>query len=192
MGIFDNASSVVINNKEVQSIVRVSDGAVLYQKAQSHSYALAFSSATYQTDSSGDVTVSVTLTDNGVAVSGETVSFSDGSSVYTGITNNSGIATLTLSGLTSNITVTASFESVTDTCTITVPTKKATTFYVRAREVYLRDSDGIGLVGKTVICTTKSGTYTVVTGQSGYVDAYEYRALYVFEGDSEYEGCTYQ
>ena len=68
MGIFDNATSVVIGNKEVQSIVRVSDGAVLYQKAASHSYALAFSSASYQTDSSGDVTVYVTLTDNGVPV----------------------------------------------------------------------------------------------------------------------------
>ena len=96
MGIFDNASSVVIGNKEVQSIVRVSDGAVLYQKAQSHSYALAFSSASYQTDSSGDVTVSVTLTDNGVAVSGQTVSFSDGSSLYTGITNSNGVASVTV------------------------------------------------------------------------------------------------
>ena len=110
MGIFDNATSVVIGNKEVQSIVRVSDGAVLYQKAASHSYALAFSSATYQTDSSGDVTVSVTLTDNGVPVSGETVSFSDGSSVYTGITNNNGVATCTLNYL-NNGTVTASYSN---------------------------------------------------------------------------------
>ena len=110
MGIFDNATSVVINNKEVQSIVRVSDGAVLYQKAASHSYALGFSSATYQTDSSGDVTVSVTLTDNGVPVSGETVSFSDGSSVYTGITNNSGVATCTLNYL-NNGTVSASYSN---------------------------------------------------------------------------------
>ena len=111
MGIFDNATSVVINNKEVQSIVRVSDGAVLYQKAASHSYALAFSSATYQTDSSGDVTVSVTLTDNGVPVSGETVNFSDATSVYTGITNNLGVATCTLNYL-NNGTVTASYSNV--------------------------------------------------------------------------------
>ena len=191
MGIFDNATSVVIGNKEVQSIVRVSDGAVLYQKAASHSYALVFSSATYQTDSSGDVTVSVTLTDNGSPVSGQTVSFSDGTSLYTGITNNSGIATLTLSGLTSNVTVTASFESVTDTCTITVPSKKATHFYVRGREIYLRDSDSVGLVGKTVIVQSRNGTYTVITGQSGYVDSYEYRATYVFDGDDEYEACSY-
>ena len=110
MGIFDNATSVVIGNKEVQSIVRVSDGAVLYQKAASHSYALAFSSATYQTDSNGDVTVSVTLTDDGSPVSGQTVSFSDGSSVYTGITNNSGVATCTLNYL-NNGTVTASYSN---------------------------------------------------------------------------------
>ena len=117
MGIFDNASSVVIGNKEVQSIVRVSDGAILYQKAASHSYALAFSSASYQTDSSGDVTVSVTLTDNGVAVSGETVSFSDGSSVYTGITNSSGVCTLAYHCET-NKTLTASYSNVTCSCNV--------------------------------------------------------------------------
>jgi len=109
--------SLVINNKEVQSIVRVSDGAVLYQKAASHSYALAFSSATYQTDSSGDVTVSVTLTDNGVPVSGETVSFSDGSSVYTGITNNNGVASLNYN-CQANKTLTASFGNVSASCSI--------------------------------------------------------------------------
>lgn len=117
MGIFDNASSVVIGNKEVQSIVRVSDGAVLYQKAASHSYALAFSSATYQTDSSGDVTVYVTLTDNGVPVSGETVNFSDATSVYTGITNNNGVASLNYN-CQANKTLTASFGNVSASCSI--------------------------------------------------------------------------
>ena len=117
MGIFDNASSVVIGNKEVQSIVRVSDGAVLYQKAASHSYALAFSSATYQTDSSGDVTVYVTLTDNGVPVSGESISFSDGSSLYTGITNNNGVASLNYN-CQANKTLTASFGNVSASCSI--------------------------------------------------------------------------
>jgi len=33
MGIFDNATSVVINNKEVQSIVITSNNAVIYQKS---------------------------------------------------------------------------------------------------------------------------------------------------------------
>ena len=117
MGIFDNASSVVIGNKEVQSIVRVSDGAVLYQKAQTHSYALAFSSASYQTDSSGDVTVYVTLTDNGVPVSGETVNFSDATSVYTGITNNLGVASVSLN-YHSNGTVTASYSNASATASI--------------------------------------------------------------------------
>lgn len=117
MGIFDNASSVVIGNKEVQSIVRVSDGAVLYQKAASHSYALAFSSASYQTDSCGDVTVYVTLTDNGVPVSGETVNFSDATSVYTGITNNLGVASVSLN-YHSNGTVTASYSNASATASI--------------------------------------------------------------------------
>ena len=118
MGIFDNATSVVIGNKEVQSIVRVSDGAVLYQKAASHSYALAFSSATYQTDSNGDVTVSVTLTDNGVAVSGQSVSFNDGTSVYTGNTNNNGVATLSYH-CEVNKTITATYSNASATCNVT-------------------------------------------------------------------------
>ena len=110
--------SLMIGNKEVQSIVRVSDNAVLYEKVASHSYALAFSSASYQTDSSGDVTVSCTLTDNGVAVSGETVSFSDGSSVYTGLTNNNGVATLQYH-CESNKTLTATYSNASATCNVT-------------------------------------------------------------------------
>lgn len=116
MGIFDNATSVVIGNKEVQSIIGP-NGEVFYQKAASHSYALAFSSATYQTDSNGDVTVSVTLTDNGVPVSGETVNFSDATSVYTGITNNNGVATLQYNCQV-NKTLTASFGNVSASCSI--------------------------------------------------------------------------
>ena len=110
MGIFDNATSVVIGNKEVQSIIGP-NGEVFYQKPVSHSYALSFSSASYQTDSSGDVTVYVTLTDNGVPVSGETVNFSDATSVYTGITNNLGVATCNLNYLV-NGTVSASYSNV--------------------------------------------------------------------------------
>lgn len=117
MSIFDNATSVVIGNKEVQSIVRVSDGAVLYQKAQTHSYALAFSSATYQTDSNGDVTVSVTLTDNGVAVSGQSVSFNDGTSAYTSNTNNNGVATLQYNCQV-NKTLTATYSNVSASCSV--------------------------------------------------------------------------
>ena len=145
MGIFDNATSVVIGNKEVQSIVRVSDGAVLYQKAQTHSYALAFSSATYQTDSSGDVTVSVTLTDNGVPVSGESVSFSDGSSLYTGITNNNGVASLNYNCQT-NKTLTASYSNASASCSIIsnyVPPVQTITFNIPLSSYTLTDPNGI-------------------------------------------------
>ena len=117
MSIFDNATSVVIGNKEVQSIIGP-NGEVFYQKPVSHNYALTWSSATYQTDSSGDVTVSVTLTDNGVPVSGESVSFSDGSSLYTGITNNLGVASVSLN-YHSNGTVTATYSNVSATCNVT-------------------------------------------------------------------------
>lgn len=119
MGIFDNATSVVIGNKEVQSIVRVSDGAVLYQKAQTHSYALSWSSASY-TATGGSCTITCTLTDNGSPVSGATVSVSgsDGS-LYSGITNSSGVATFTVSSNNSgNITYTGSYGNVSASCMV--------------------------------------------------------------------------
>ena len=84
----------------------------------SHSYSLAFGSSSY-TQTGGSVSVSATLTDGGVAVSGATITFTGGSSTVTATTNSSGVATATVS-FTSSGTCTATYGSVSDTASITV------------------------------------------------------------------------
>lgn len=85
-----------------------------------HSYSLAFSQATY-TASGGSATLECTLLEDNVAKSGAsvTVTGSDGS-VYNGITNSQGIASVTVSNISTTITFTASYSNVSDTCTVTV------------------------------------------------------------------------
>ena len=61
-----------------------------------HSYSLAFSAASYVA-SGGSATLSMTLLDNNVPVEGATISVSGSdSSLYTGITDSSGVATVTV------------------------------------------------------------------------------------------------
>ena len=69
--------SLHINNKEIASITRVSDGLILYQKTQPDNYALTVVAdkpilSYYDSESA---TLTATLTNNGVPVSGETVTF---------------------------------------------------------------------------------------------------------------------
>lgn len=85
-----------------------------------HSYSLAFSQASY-TATGGSATLSVTLLDNNVAVSGATVSVTGSdSSLYTGITDSSGIASVTVTNISAETTFTASYSGATATCTVTV------------------------------------------------------------------------
>ena len=85
-----------------------------------HSYSLAFSAASYPA-SSGSATLELTLLDNSVPVSGATVSVTGSdSSSYSCITNSSGVGTVTVSNVSSETTFTATFGSVSDTCTVTV------------------------------------------------------------------------
>lgn len=84
-----------------------------------HDYNLEFSQDIYLA-SSGSATVSCTLTDNGVPVPNATVSLSgsDGS-LYTGITNNNGVFTLSINP-TNNINITANYSNTTTTCSIVI------------------------------------------------------------------------
>ena len=87
-----------------------------------HSYSLAFSAASYVA-TGGSATLECTLLDNNVPVEGATISVSGSdSSLYTGITNSSGIANVTVTGITAQTTFTCSYGGVTDNCTVTVPT----------------------------------------------------------------------
>lgn len=84
-----------------------------------HSYSLAFSQASYAA-TGGSATLSVTLLDNNVPVEGATISVSGSdSSLYTGITNNNGVASVTVS-VSAETTFTATYQNVSDTCTVTV------------------------------------------------------------------------
>ena len=82
-----------------------------------HNYTLALDSDSYTT--SGSLSVSATLLDDGVAVSGATVSFTGGDSAVTATTNSSGVATATVTFSASG-TLTASYSTATDTATVTV------------------------------------------------------------------------
>lgn len=84
MGIFDNATQVMINNKEVQSIKLTSNNAVLYEKGGDN-YLLTLTSdksilSYYDSESA---TLTATLTNNSSPVSGEKVYFYDGNTTQT-------------------------------------------------------------------------------------------------------------
>ena len=106
--------SLTIGNKEVQSIVRVSDNKVLYEKPTN---ILAFGQSTY-TASNGACTINCTLTLNCSVASGETVTLTgtDGSD-YSATTDSNGVATFVLIG-EGNITYTASFNNLSDSCLV--------------------------------------------------------------------------
>ena len=85
-----------------------------------HSYSLAFSQSSYVA-TGGSATLECTLLDNNVPVEGATISVSGSdSSLYSGITNNNGVASVTVTNLSSDTTFTASYSNVSDTCTVTV------------------------------------------------------------------------
>ncbi len=88
MSIFDNATQVMIGNKEVQSII-TSNGGVLYEKQSGDNYLLTLTSdkdilSYYDNDSA---LLTATLTNNGVGVQGEMVRF-DGFLLDTPITRS--------------------------------------------------------------------------------------------------------
>ena len=85
----------------------------------SHDYSIAFDSSSYTT-STGDVTCYVTLLDNSVAVSGASISLTGTGTTVTATTNSSGVATFNLTGISSDCTITATYDNVSDTATITV------------------------------------------------------------------------
>ena len=118
-----------------------------------HNYSIALDQSSYTT--SGSLSVSATLLDNGVAVEGATVSFTGGDSAVTATTNSSGVATATVN-FTSSGTLTASYSNVSDTATVTVQTY-----------LYAPALDG------TETLTQLSGTTTVsngvLSGGAGYL-----------------------
>lgn len=81
-------------------------------------YHIEFSESSY-TAVGGSATLEVYLQSNYQPLSGATVTVTGSdSSLYTGITNSSGIAEIIVSSITGTVTFTASYSNVTDTCTV--------------------------------------------------------------------------
>ena len=138
-------------------------------------YHIEFSESSY-TAVGGSATLEVYLQENyqPKASATVTVTGSDSSS-YTGLTNSSGVATVTVSGLTADTTFTCSYSNVSDTCTVTMPS-------------YLFYDGGVTGNVNTNYTKTNSGVNAAVstTGTkiscSYYGDAY-YKANVLLSGD---------
>ena len=87
----------------------------------SHDYSIAFDSSSYST-SDGNVTAYVTLLDNSNPISGASISLTGTGSTLSATTNSSGVATFNLTGISSDCTLTATYDNVSDTATVTVST----------------------------------------------------------------------
>lgn len=82
-------------------------------------YHIEFSEDSY-TATGGAVTLECIVQQNYAPLANATVTLSDGTSQYSSITNSDGVATFSLTGLTSSGTYTCSYSNVSDTCTVTV------------------------------------------------------------------------
>jgi hypothetical protein len=124
----------------------------------SHDYSIAFDSSSYTT-STGDVTAYVTLLDNSVAVSGASISLTGTGSTLSATTNSSGVATFNLTGISADCTITATYENVSDTATVTVgpsylfyddaSTSRISEYSTQGRQTITYDSNGYYTIAVT-------------------------------------------
>ena len=118
-------------------------------------YHIEFSEDSY-TAVGGSATLEIYLQENYQPKSGATVTVTGSdSSLYSGITNNEGIAQVTVSNISAETTFTATYQGVTDTCTVTVgPT---ILFYDPCNSTY--DSSKYGII-MPVNSTSSMTNYT--------------------------------
>ena len=158
-----------------------------------HNYSLALDQSSYTT--TGSLSVSATLLDDGVAVSGATVSFSGGVSTVTGVTDSSGVATATVN-FTSSGTLTASYSNVSDTASVTVgqatlslATNKSILSYYDSDSATLTATYSLGAGGTVELYNSndvKIGTFTDAGGGT-----YTYSLASTGAGDlSLYAKCS--
>ena len=101
------------------TVYGASSSVFVLNSTNSHDYSLSFGSASY-TATGGSCTVTVTLTDGGVAVNNASITVTGGTGGSgSGTTNSSGVATINVTGITASGTLTASFQSVTATASVT-------------------------------------------------------------------------
>lgn len=65
-----------------------------------------------------------------------------------------------------------------------------TSIIMKHTDYYLIDANNNGVSGKTVHCSSKAGTTDKITNSNGMIDYGSWTSL-VFDGDSEYNGCSY-
>jgi len=124
-----------------------------------HGYKIDFNESSY-TATGGSATISCTLYEDYVLKSGATVTFTgSNSSSYSGITNNSGVASVTVSNLSSDTSFTCHYSNVSDTCTVTVPTASYSLAF--SQSTYITDM----MMGVDVSCTLTNGG-TPVSGET--------------------------
>ena len=84
-------------------------------------YHIEFSEDSY-TAVGGSATLEIYLQENYAPKSGATVTIAGSdSSLYTGITNSTGVAEVTVTGISGTVTFTCTYSNVSDTCTVTTP-----------------------------------------------------------------------
>ena len=133
----------------------------------SHDYSIAFDSSSYTT-SDGNVTAYVTLLDNSNPVSGASISLTGTGSTLSATTNSSGVATFNLTGISAGCTLTATYDNVSDTATVTVGPSYL--FYDDCTSDRTSDYQMISLSGWKSPSMTYDSTnhrYNVTTGNDG-------------------------
>lgn len=127
-------------------------------------YHIEFSEDSY-TAVGGSATLEIMLQSNYQPLSGATVTVTGSdSSLYTGITDSTGLATVTVTNISAETSFTASYNNVSDTCTVTIPsylfyddaTSDSSSRYTKADNKcsFTYDSNGYYVLSKT----TSGGT----------------------------------
>lgn len=130
-------------------------------------YHIEFSEDSY-TAVGGSATLEITLQENYALKVGATVTVTGSdSSSYTGITDNSGVATVTVSNISAETIFTASYSNVSDTCTVT--TGPTILFYDACDSTYKSENYG-------TIIPVSSSTTTNYTAYNSTENAYLVRA----------------
>lgn len=151
---------------------------------------------------SANIGESVTFTatvkrSNNNPVSGETVTFKDIENnvvLGTATTNASGVCSVSYSWNHSDSLYIQSMidNSGSNSINITILQGKInTSIIMKHTDYYLIDANNNGVSGKTVHCSSKAGTTDKITNSNGRIDDYGSWTSLVFDGDSEYNGCSY-
>ena len=202
-----NTSGQVRISADADSVAISFAGSQTYWWAEAVSPVVALSLSSSSVSYGSSVTLTATVTQSGSPVSGETVTFYDGStSIGTGTTNSSGVATLTKSDFSvATHSLTASYSSVTSsaesltvskaTPTISLSTSSATPTYSTSITLSGTLSAGTGATvkiydGNTLLDTVTTGTGGAFTCSTSSLTVGSHSLTAVFEGNTNYNSVT--